>query len=110
MKDYQTIISESWPVLKREARRRRRRREWKIAGAIVAPAALAVGLLFNLGGSRSSPDRIANDPAVEESRPLTLEISEEGLLEELADQGPILVEQKDGTKKLILTRPKRLTL
>lgn len=109
MKGYQTIIANSWPVVKREARRRRRRREWKIVGVIVAPVVVAAVIVFGPGGSKSGQDEIAKAPAVSET-PLSVEISEEGLLEQLADQGPILVEQEDGTKKLILTRPKRLTL
>ena len=112
MKDYRTIISKSWPVVKKEARWRRRKREWMAVGAVVLPVVLVAVILLNFDGS--SKEVIAESALIpSESREelsLTSELSEARLLKELADQGPILIELEDGTKKLILTRPERLHL
>ena len=113
MKDYRTIISESWPVVKREARRRRRKREWLAVGAVVLPVVLVGVIMLNFQntppkGVAKNSEMPVNEP--QEKLSLTYELSEARLLEELADQGPILIELEDGTKKLILTRPERLQL
>ena len=89
-------------VLKAARSRRRNRALRNAAAALSVVAAIAFSAALMVTDSRSP----SNNATAAETGTQLVSIDDSQLLALLADQGPVIVTEADGTQSLILTRPK----
>jgi len=104
--DFEQIASEVWPAIQTEARRRRHKRNLKIATVVILPIFLVLAMQVMPRAAKTE-----SDLAVEVNTPSqSVTISDQQLLDALKSEGPIIVSLSDGTKRLIRTRPEKLSV
>ena len=115
MKSYHEYADDAWPELKIQVRKRKRINQAKKLAGISVVILLTLGLfqVFSPEGSPSpqmaeTPEPV-QDPIEPSIVPSDFVLSDDEALDKLADLGPILVELDDGTKRIILTRPNKIS-